>query len=341
MGKNNLYLIIIQIFLIFVECNTLVAENKKVENVQDEKSAGKPKVVFEEQTYDFGKIYQGEIVQHEFRFKNQGNDDLIINNVKSSCGCTAALASKNNIPKGETGEIQIKFNPGHYLGKVLKTVTVNSNDPENAASKLTITGEVCEEISINPRLVNFGIVKKGESCSRNLEIRIAPELKIEIKKIESPNPYITIVQKKTSDNIYSCQITMNKNDYIGKFNGIIFVYTNNNKQEKIDVPFYGEIIGDVTIYPEMLLFGVVKKNQEVKRTIVINFMNKDVKIEKIEADPDVINYAVSELNNNSKKIDVKLSKDTTPGKITGSLKIYTNSAIQPVINIPIKGEVKG
>lgn len=73
----------------------------------------------------------------------------------------------------------------------------------------------------------------------------------------------------------------------------------------------------------------------------MNFVNKDVKIEKIEADPSIINYAVSDLNDSSKKIDIKLGKDILAGKITGSLRIYTNSAIQPVITIPISGEVRG
>ena len=76
--------------------------------------------------------------------------------------------------------------------------------------------------------------------------------------------------------------------------------------------------------------------------MIVNFINKDVKIEKIEADPSNINYVISELNNiSTKKIDVKLGKDITIGKITGSLRIYTNSTIQPVIYIPVNGEIKG
>ena len=86
---------------------------------------------------------------------------MIINNVKSSCGCTAALVSKNILHKEEEGEVEIKFNSGHYVGKVTKSVIVNSNDPENSKYKLTITGEVIEEISVNPKRINFGIIKKG------------------------------------------------------------------------------------------------------------------------------------------------------------------------------------
>ena len=343
MREIKTFLFIIQLLLILIKCsNTLLADNIKNENIRSEKILEKPKIVFEEKIYDFGKIYVGEIVKYGFKFKNQGSGELIINSVKSSCGCTAALVSKSNVLKGEDGEVQIKFNPGRYVGKVTKSVTVNSNDPENPSYKLTITGEIIEQVRVNPKQINFGIIRKGDSCIRNVEVKIVPELKIEVKKVESPNPYITITQNKTAvNNIYNYQVSISKYDYIGKFNGIIFIYTSSSKQERIDIPFSGEVIGDVTFYPELVSFGNVKKNQNVNKAVIVNFLNKDVKIEKIEADPGIINYTVSDLNNSSKKIDIQLGKDTTIGKITGSLKIYTNSAIQPIINIPINGEVKG
>lgn len=338
------YLKITLIMLASIVNTTIITAGEiQNENISDGKTIEKPKMFFEEQVYDFGKIYIGESIKHEFKFKNLGKGELIINNVKSSCGCTAALVSKNIILKDDEGEVEIKFNSGHYVGKVTKSVIVNSNDTENPKYKLTITGEVIEEVSVNPKRINFGIIRRGNFCTKNLEIKTVPELKIDIKKVESPNPYITITQNKTGDkNRFNYQVTISKYDYLEKFNGIIFIYTSSSKQERIDVPFSGEIVGDITFFPEILSFGSVKIGQDIKKIIIVNIINKDVKIEKIEAEPSNINYVISELNNTgSKKIDVKLGEDITIGKITGSLKIYTNSAIQPVINIPINGEIKG
>ena len=90
-------------------------------------------------------------------------------------------------------------------------------------------------------------------------------MKIDIKKVESPNPYITITKDKIDENNSAYQVTISKYDYIGKFSGIVFVYTSNSKQERIDVPFSGEIVGDITFYPEVLSFGSIKLGQDVKR----------------------------------------------------------------------------
>ncbi|OQZ03224.1 MAG: hypothetical protein B6D34_08015 [Candidatus Brocadia sp. UTAMX1] len=336
-------LVIIQGILISLLGSGVFAVDSVVdENASIEKMSDKSKIVFEEEVFNFGKIYIGEIVEYGFKFKNQGSGELIINNVKSSCGCTAALVSKNHLQKNETGEVKVKFNPGRYVGKVSKSVVVNSNDPKCSAVKLTITGEIIEEVSINPKQINFGIIRKGDSCTRNIEIKTIPELKIEIKKVESPNPYISIKEdKKNVNDLFHYQVTVSNYDYIGKFNGIIFVYTSSSKQERLDIPFSGEVIGDITIYPEIVSFGKVTKDQNVNKTVILNFVNKEVKIEKIEVFPNMINYTMSELNPTSKKINVTLGNDSTVGKITGSLKIYTNSTLQPIIHIPINGEIKG
>ena len=266
MNEIKIYIKITLIFFAsIVSTNIVTASDISDKNISNEKIIEKSKISFEEQVYDFGKIYIGESVKHAFKFKNLGKGELIINNVKSSCGCTAALISKNILHKEEEGEVEVKFNSGHYVGKVTKSVVVNSNDPENSKYKLTITGEVIEEISVNPKQINFGIIRRGDSCTKNVEIKTVPELKIDIKKVESPNPYITITKNKTGENNYAYQVTISKYDYIGKFNGIVFIYTSSSKQERIDVPFSGEIVGDLTFYPEVLSFGSVKLGQDVKR----------------------------------------------------------------------------
>lgn len=340
MRKDMLCLSVIALSVFFVVTSILTADTVKDKGINVEKVADGPEIVFKEQSHDFGKVYMGKALKYRFTFKNTGNRELIINNVKSSCGCTAALVSKNKLLKNEEGEVDITFNPGNYIGKATKSVVVNSNDPNNPRFSLTITAEIIEEVTLNPKRINFGTIRKGESCNKSISVKTLPGLKIEIKKVESPNPYITISQDKIGDNECSYRIVLNKYDYIGKFNGIIFVYTTSANQERIDVPFFGEIVGDVTFYPEILSFGNIQKGQDVKRTVIVNFLNKDVKIEKIEVNPDIMSCAISELSN-SKKIDIRPNNAATSGKINGSLKIYTNSNIQPVINIPINGEIKG
>ena len=45
-------------------------------------------IEFTEEAFDFGEITQGEKVEHTFKFKNTGENDLVIVSAKGSCGCT-------------------------------------------------------------------------------------------------------------------------------------------------------------------------------------------------------------------------------------------------------------
>ena len=44
-------------------------------------SGGAPKLVIESYTHDFGEVKSGEPLRYAFKIKNEGNADLVINNV--------------------------------------------------------------------------------------------------------------------------------------------------------------------------------------------------------------------------------------------------------------------
>ena len=101
-----------------------------------------PRIVFGEPAFDFGKVEQGEQVTHMFRFTNQGGQDLRIESVKTSCGCTAAMISADVIPPGQEGTISATFDTTHFSGEKAKGVTVYSNDPLQPVATLTLQGEI-------------------------------------------------------------------------------------------------------------------------------------------------------------------------------------------------------
>ncbi|MFZ0456089.1 MAG: DUF1573 domain-containing protein [Ignavibacteriaceae bacterium] len=113
-------------------------------NVVSDKSllGENPKIYFPEITHDFGKVENGKVVDYIFKFVNQGNSVLNIQDIKTSCGCTAALVSSKTVKPGEDGTIKVELNTKGHTGKMVRTVTVKSNDPKAPTSTLTIFAEV-------------------------------------------------------------------------------------------------------------------------------------------------------------------------------------------------------
>jgi len=108
------------------EIKTDIVENSAtLENPEELNRLAKFK--FEETEVDFGSINEGEIVEHTFKFINVGNEDLIITNVQTSCGCTASNWPRNAISPGETSELLVSFNSQGKKGLNTKEITVIGN----------------------------------------------------------------------------------------------------------------------------------------------------------------------------------------------------------------------
>ena len=92
---------------------------------------------------DIGTMEPATTRNVEFAFSNQGKRDLIIRNIKSTCGCTAVQQGTGNVIKpGESSSIKATFNSGSYKGKVVKAIYVYTNDPKTPEVVLMLNAEV-------------------------------------------------------------------------------------------------------------------------------------------------------------------------------------------------------
>jgi uncharacterized cupredoxin-like copper-binding protein len=107
--------------------------------------SGVPTIHFPETQHDFGKVSEGEKINYTFRFVNKGQSELLIKDVKSSCGCTAALLSSSNVKPGQEGTIKVEFDTKNRSGKNSKTITVQSNDPKDPTKILTIYADIIKK----------------------------------------------------------------------------------------------------------------------------------------------------------------------------------------------------
>lgn len=101
--------------------------------------ANAPVVQFNTMDYDFGDMKQGDKKDYTFNLTNSGKSDLLIRNVRSSCGCTAVAPSKKVVSPGETVPIKVTFDSRGKRGRQSKSITVITNDPKNPTSTLRIS----------------------------------------------------------------------------------------------------------------------------------------------------------------------------------------------------------
>jgi len=104
------------------------AENVKAAEERMDKAYDSSEIEFEFDSYDFGEVKDGEIVEVDFNFTNSGKSDLIIFDASASCGCTVPEYPQNvNIKPGQSDKLKVRFDTANKPGKQIKSVTLTTN----------------------------------------------------------------------------------------------------------------------------------------------------------------------------------------------------------------------
>ena len=122
--------------------------------------------------YDFGYVRSEDVkaISHTFVLRNKGEETLLINKVRPSCGCTSAAASANQIAPGATATVTATLNPKGKSGNQTITVRVNSNDPTNSSQVLRMSGTILSTWRVIPILLDMGAMGKLQSVTKEITV---------------------------------------------------------------------------------------------------------------------------------------------------------------------------
>jgi Protein of unknown function (DUF1573) len=121
-----------------------------------------------------------------FKYQNTGSKPVRFKSVRTSCGCTAAQSQKEEVPPGEKGEVTATFNIGERTGTQVKTVTVETDDPEHVTTVLTLKAVIPQQLEITPTFVFWG---QGEAPKpKTIVVRAAKEFPVKHLKVTSSSP---------------------------------------------------------------------------------------------------------------------------------------------------------
>ena len=89
-----------------------------------------PSIAVEPDQFDFGSVRQQSTVSKQFRIRNFGASSLTIKRISASCGCSAWQLEQGDIAAGQGSDLRVSLDTRDDLGRVERTVLIESNDPE-------------------------------------------------------------------------------------------------------------------------------------------------------------------------------------------------------------------
>ena len=115
-----------------------------------------------------------------FKYENKGTTPIHIKAVRPSCGCTTAALAKNDVAPGEKGEIKATFDIGERTGLQIKTITVETDDPQAPQTVLTFKATIAQVLEVQPTVVFWQAEEPAQP--KIIIAKVAPGLTI--KKVD-------------------------------------------------------------------------------------------------------------------------------------------------------------
>ena len=114
-----------------------------------------PRIAVEPTGFDFGRVLQQRTLQKEFKVRNFGSADLVIENVSTTCGCTttdsAGQPIQNKVIKpGGSMPMTVKLETRTSDGKLARSVLIRSNDTAKPMLELKVEATVVAEAKDTP-----------------------------------------------------------------------------------------------------------------------------------------------------------------------------------------------
>jgi len=154
-------------------------------------------------------------------------------------------------------------------------------------------------LATKPSRIYFGRMKKGAQSSSKYVSLIGTDKDItKITSVVSNNKNIK-VEEEPSDAVSEnkdrkIKITVLPGMKVGTFREKIVVNTDHNKMKELSIHIHGEIVGNITVAPPYLYFGIFKKGERHEKTIRlkaapgVSFKVLDVKSTTSDLIPNLI-----------------------------------------------------
>ncbi len=304
---------------------------------EDGGSQAPPKIVVDDMAYDFGEVWSGRKIEHTWTVHNKGGSVLRIPKIKPSCGCTVMRSYDREILPGESGKLPVTIDTTRLNSKVLKRVTVHSNDPENPETTLTIGGTVNQRIGIEPRrAASFGRIKPNEIVKRTLLLTNNTDKPVDLSLVSERTGVFHLELEETRPGENWELKVRTAPPYQERYNrGEIRLKTDIADQPVVEIPASVYALPKVEVAPSTVIIPKAMPRAR-KQPIRVTFnTDEPYKVLSASMDNADINVIVHETRPNAYTITLDLPPNYLPPAEGGELVVKTNYPEQETLKIDV------
>lgn len=190
-----------------------------------------------------GDVYEGRIITRDVILKNTGSDTLLIDSLRTSCGCTVAKLGSKIIPPAGRTTMLLSFDTNDLVGKFKRRIFIKTNDPSRRETVLTFGMNIVAVIEVVPRYISFGKVQLNQKVEKIIRLQNDLNDTIRILNYKTDEPQISLHMRDRvikPNNSVELEVTL-VTTKPGKLLGEVAVRTNNKLKPDVKISYIGEV----------------------------------------------------------------------------------------------------
>ncbi|BBO35475.1 DUF1573 domain-containing protein [Lacipirellula parvula] len=224
--------------------------------------------VIDETTFDFDKMESGTKQQHTFEIKNGGKSPLDLEFVSHTCKCTTVELNGQDVEPGagatvkpgESAKVMLEWAAKVPPGPFRHGATFRTNDPARDRLELMVEGDIVDSTTLSPSVLNFGSVNIGTDGVAEMLVTTALESEVKVESTEVVDAKLAEQIDVKVEEVAKAELpqgaeaaarvvaTFKPKGAIGPFVGSLKMKTNLKRAPSIEVPIYGSVKGDISIF---------------------------------------------------------------------------------------------
>lgn len=155
--------------------------------------------MFEETSYDFGKVARGADVSHRFKITNKYKETVHISNVRTTCGCSIPKQPEvTTLRSRESTYVEVTLNTRKFTHKKESNLIVTFDKPFYAEVKIPLEAYIRTDVVLTPGGANFGAVDLGAGAKTTIDVAYAGRNDWKLKDIKIANENLDAKIKEIS-----------------------------------------------------------------------------------------------------------------------------------------------
>jgi hypothetical protein len=313
-------------------------------------AAAAPKAVVPELRHDFGVVAPNDVLRHTFEVRNEGTAPLLLEKVAANCKCTALEFDREIAPQA-TGKVIAAVDTRMVEGPSVGEITVDTNDPAMPRLVLRTQVDVRSKLLAKPGYARWNMVQGEKEGVIKQILWSVDGADFHVLGIKAPTGVRTSFRPATGDELrkdvkgaqWYVETTLATTAPVGAVEGFVEVMTDHPVQPSMRIPVSGFVRPVVHVTPPQANLGTISLGEGAPRKAVFhvqNFATEKIAVVSAETTLKRAKVVIKPIEEGrAYNVEVELDPRMPAGPFSGALRIKTDSARAPLVEVPISGAI--